>query len=166
MFTIQGCSPKRGEICSCTHVPEIQCTHIKIISFLLKRTRQVAEPFSTRVFSFYILWFYFFIQVYSTCISHSLPFLVPVFDVVLLRLCYFLHENVLYSLFCSHHGVVSKGCVSCERLQHFQCPHNLLWCWHRRHQFDPSSTVIQSLDILVPWQFSSGVTRDLLGSAR
>ena len=26
MFTIQGCSPKRGEICSCTHVPEIQCT--------------------------------------------------------------------------------------------------------------------------------------------
>ena len=30
MFTIQGCSLKRGEIlCSCTHVPEIQYTHIK-----------------------------------------------------------------------------------------------------------------------------------------
>ena len=30
MFTIWGCSPKRGEICSCTHVPEIQCTHVYI----------------------------------------------------------------------------------------------------------------------------------------
>ena len=75
MFTIQGCSPKRGEICLCTHVPEIQCTHIKIISFLLKGTRQVAEPFSTRVF-FFLYFMIFFIQVYSTCISHSLPFLV------------------------------------------------------------------------------------------
>ena len=28
MFTIRGCSPKRGDICSCTHVPEIQCTHV------------------------------------------------------------------------------------------------------------------------------------------
>ena len=26
-FNIRGCSPKRGEICLCTHVPEIQCTH-------------------------------------------------------------------------------------------------------------------------------------------
>ena len=25
MFTIRGCSPKRCEICPCTHVPEIQC---------------------------------------------------------------------------------------------------------------------------------------------
>ena len=32
MSTMQGCSPKRGEICSCTHVPEIQCTHIKTVS--------------------------------------------------------------------------------------------------------------------------------------
>ena len=32
MFTIQGCSPKRGEICSCTHVPEIRYTHIKTVS--------------------------------------------------------------------------------------------------------------------------------------
>ena len=32
-FTIQRCSPKRGEICSCTHdiVPAIQCTHIKTV---------------------------------------------------------------------------------------------------------------------------------------
>ena len=35
MFTIQRCSPKRGYICSCIHVPEIQCTHTKTVLFLL-----------------------------------------------------------------------------------------------------------------------------------
>ena len=39
MFTIQRCSPKRGDICSCTHdvVPAIQCTHIKTVPSLLVR---------------------------------------------------------------------------------------------------------------------------------
>ena len=32
---IRGCSPKRGEICSCRHVPELQCTNIKTVSSLL-----------------------------------------------------------------------------------------------------------------------------------
>ena len=27
-LTIQRCSPKRGEICSCTHLHELQCTHV------------------------------------------------------------------------------------------------------------------------------------------
>ena len=32
-----GCSPKRGEICSCRHVPELQCTDIKtVLSLLIK----------------------------------------------------------------------------------------------------------------------------------
>ena len=46
IFTIQRCSPKRGDICSCTHdaVPAIQCTHIKT------GTHQVAEQFSMTVF--------------------------------------------------------------------------------------------------------------------
>ena len=35
MFTIGGCSPKRGEICSCTHVPELPCTDIKTVLSLL-----------------------------------------------------------------------------------------------------------------------------------
>ena len=35
VFTIQRCSSKRGDICSCIPVPEIQCTHIKTVSFLL-----------------------------------------------------------------------------------------------------------------------------------
>ena len=96
MFTIQGCSPKRGEICSCTHVPEIQCTHIKIISFMLKGSCQVAKPFSTRfffLFIFYDLFFYTGVQymyfsfdiVYHSSSIHSSR-LEKVFDVGLLRL--------------------------------------------------------------------------------
>ena len=45
MFTIRGCSPKRGEICSCTHVPEIQCTHVCI----LKPTSQIYLIFDSLI---------------------------------------------------------------------------------------------------------------------
>ena len=80
MFTIRGCSPTRGEICSCTHVPEIQCIHIKTVLSLLKGTHQAAEPFSTSFFSFYIFWFilytgiqfmYVFLIVYLSSSTQS-----------------------------------------------------------------------------------------------
>ena len=67
MFTIQRCSPKRDEICSCTHMPAIHCTQIKNGSAfdILKGIHQVAEPFSMTVFlSFYVMIFLDFLYRY------------------------------------------------------------------------------------------------------
>ena len=66
MFTIRGCSPKRGEICSCTHVPELQCTDIKTVLSLLKGLIRWQGHFPQVSFIFYDL---FFMLVYNTYFS-------------------------------------------------------------------------------------------------
>ena len=72
MFTIRGCSPKRGEIYSCTHVPELQCTHIKTVSSLLiKRTHQVTEPFSTSFLLYFVIFFYTGVKYIFLIVHHS-----------------------------------------------------------------------------------------------
>ena len=56
MITIPRCSPKRGEIRSCTPVHEIQ--HVHILKWF--PPHQVAEPFSMTVFFVYKLCYYLF----------------------------------------------------------------------------------------------------------
>ena len=60
MFTIWGCSPKRSEICSCTHVPEIQCTHVyynRLATFIwfLTLGLVLTFPASSSSFAFVLL---------------------------------------------------------------------------------------------------------------
>ena len=60
---VQSCSPKRVEICSCAHVHEIQCTHIKIVSLLLR------DSSSGRAIFHYM--FFLFISYYSFLVFYS-----------------------------------------------------------------------------------------------
>ena len=63
MFTIQRCSPKRGDICSCTQdvVPAIQCTHIKTVPSLLVRDSSGGRAiFHDSFFFLFIIYFMIF----------------------------------------------------------------------------------------------------------
>ncbi len=79
VFTIQRCSPKRGEIFSCTHVPAIQCTHIKAVPSLLVRDSSGGRAISHDSFSSFLyfmifldfLYRYMYISLYQ--LSDSLP---------------------------------------------------------------------------------------------
>ena len=41
MFTIRGCSPKRGEIWSCTHVPEMGTARNTMYTCMYIKTSQI-----------------------------------------------------------------------------------------------------------------------------
>ena len=72
MFTVERCSPKRGEICSCTHVPAIQCTHIKMVPSLLVRDSSGGRAIFHEFFFLFILYDFFNRLYTDTCISHRL----------------------------------------------------------------------------------------------
>ena len=70
MFTIRGCSPKRGEICSCRHVPELECTDNKTVW-------QGHFPQVFFLFIFYDFFYFYtdpvhvFLIVYHSSSTHS-----------------------------------------------------------------------------------------------
>ena len=59
-----------------THVPELQCTDIKTVSSLLRDSSDGRSIFHEFFCSYYFMILFVFIEVYSTCISHSLPFFI------------------------------------------------------------------------------------------
>ena len=62
MFTIQRCSPKRGEICSCTHVPALH--YIKMVPSLLVRDSSGGRAiFHDSFFLYFMIFLDFFISV-------------------------------------------------------------------------------------------------------
>ena len=56
-------------VCSYIHVPEIQCTHTKTVSFLLWDSSGGRVIFHD---SFFLFIFYDFLDFFYTCISHRL----------------------------------------------------------------------------------------------
>ena len=70
MFTIQRCSPTRGEICSCTHVLEMQCTHIKQMLPLLRDSSGGRAIFHDMFFFLYLMIHFLFCVYMCTVQCH------------------------------------------------------------------------------------------------